>query len=110
MILLSILIPSIPERMDQLKTVVSVYQEQIDRKGMAEHVEIVSLIDNKKISIGEKRNNLISLSRGKYWVMSDDDDSLTEHYFAFIASAMFTEADVITYLQSARINEDRSTV
>lgn len=108
--MLSILIPGIPERIDQIKWLTSLYQAYIDKYSLTDAVQILSIIDNKKVSIGAKRNNLVSLSDGKYWVMSDDDDVLSETYFSLIWDAMVQGPDVITYLQSARINNDRSTV
>lgn len=110
MIMLSILIPSIPERMGQLRQTIERYQSYIDKYANTEFVQIVSVVDNKKVSIGEKRNALVKLAAGDYWVMSDDDDSLTESYFFHLSGMMISGCDVITYLQSARINEDKSTV
>lgn len=110
MIALSILIPGIPERMDQLKTTIQKYEACIDRYNLGELVQIVSFIDNKKITIGEKRNTLVSLAAGRYWVMSDDDDELTDRYFEVIMREIWHEPDVITYLQSARINHQKTTV
>ncbi len=37
--------------------------------------------DNVNISIGEKRNLLLDVAKGKYIAFIDDDDSITEHYF-----------------------------
>jgi glycosyltransferase involved in cell wall biosynthesis len=110
MILLSILIPSIPERIDQLKAVIEKYQSYIDKYDLNNGVQIISFIDNKKITIGEKRNMLVSMAAGKYWVMSDEDDQLTEMYFQYFKCLLGKDVDVITYLQSAQINDDKSTV
>jgi hypothetical protein len=106
--MLSILIPSIPERLSQLADVINRYQIMIHDYGL--NAEILSLVDNKRRSIGQKRNDLMDLAEGEYWVMSDEDDQLTETYFRFITEAINTKADVITYLQSARINNDKATV
>jgi hypothetical protein len=110
MIALSILIPGIPERMEQLKTTIQKYEACIERYNLNELIQIVSFIDNKKITIGEKRNILVSLAAGRYWVMSDDDDELTDRFFEVIMREIWHEPDVITYLQSARINHQKTTV
>lgn len=108
--MISILIPSIPQRLDRLKELIQKYEAYISRYQV--DAEIISLIDTKRMSVGEKRNALVDLAKGQYWVMSDDDDELTESYFGLIYKARYSgpDPDVITYLQSARINEDRSTV
>lgn len=103
---LSILIPSIPERLDQLKSVISFYESMIEKYNLTGQVELLSLCDNKKRSIGQKRTDLISLAKGEYVVMSDEDDRLTRRYFEKISAAMDTNSDVITYFQFARINDD----
>lgn len=105
--ILSILIPSIPERLDSLRAIISTYESYIGRYGLTGLVEIVCLCDNKKRSIGRKRTDLISLANGKYLVMTDDDaDRLTRRYFEKISAAIESDADVITYYQFARINND----
>lgn len=106
--MLSILIPSIPERIDKLKQVIALYESYIQKYDL--NVQIVSFIDNKKITIGEKRNALVSLAQGMYFVMSDEDDQLTEKYFELIRGYIDQLPDVITYQQSARINDQKTIV
>jgi glycosyltransferase involved in cell wall biosynthesis len=110
MILLSILIPSIPERLPILHALINRYQDYIEKYNLTEWVEIVSIIDNKKRSIGQKRSDLIALAQGKYFVITDDDDELLGSYFRFIHEAIDQDKDVITYKQWAVINDDSSTV
>lgn len=108
--MISILIPSIPQRLDKLSHVINEYERCISKYQL--DAEIISLVDNKRMTIGEKRNNLVSLAKGQFWVMSDEDDFLTDAYFSEMKTAIMFghNPDVFTYLQSARINEDRSTV
>ncbi|HHT7236965.1 MULTISPECIES: hypothetical protein [Bacillus] len=54
-IALSILIPSVPERMTHLKRMIDTLYEQAYNKP----VEILVMLENKKRSTGEKRNILI---------------------------------------------------
>lgn len=102
---LSILIPSIPERLDQLKAVIAFYESMIEKHNLTGQVELLSFCDNKKRSIGQKRTDLISLAKGEYVVMSDEDDRLTRKYFERIAEAIESKCDVIVYYQFARIND-----
>jgi hypothetical protein len=108
--MLSILIPSIPERLDKLKELIAIYEGYIVIYGLKGQVEILALVDNKERSIGAKCNDLIAIAQGDYIVRSDDDDRLTQVYFRRIKEACDKGVDVITYIQDARINEDRTTV
>lgn len=103
---LSILIPSIPQRLDQLKATLAFYESMIEKYNLGGEVELISICDNKTRSIGRKRSDLIAMAQGEYVVISDDDDRLTQKYFEKISAAMDTNADVITYFQFARINDD----
>jgi hypothetical protein len=60
-IVLSILIPSIPERMGMLNKLL----EHLNLLFNKEWVEILVLMDNKSMSIGEKRIRLLSIAKGK---------------------------------------------
>lgn len=102
---LSILIPSIPQRLDQLKATLAFYESMITRYNLNGEVELLSICDNKMRSIGRKRSDLIAMSQGDYVVISDDDDRLTRKYFERIKEAMESWSDVIVYYQFARIND-----
>lgn len=108
--MLSILVPSIPERLDKLKELIAIYEGYILIYGLKGQVEILALVDNKERTIGAKCNDLIAMAKGHYIVRSDDDDRLTQVYFRRIKEACDKGVDVITYLQNARINEDHTTV
>jgi len=88
---LSILIPSIPERIDKLQLLLVKMQIQIQGNP---HIEVISLIDNKKISIGEKRDALVQLANGKYLAFVDDDDDISSEYMNEIYTAIITNEDV----------------
>lgn len=104
--LLSILIPSIPERLDSLKEKFAFYESMITKYNLTGEVELLSLCDNKKRSIGQKRTDLFALAKGRYVVMTDDDaDKLTRKYFERIKEAIESDQDVIVYYQFARIND-----
>ena len=67
-------------------------------------VEVISLKDNKEISIGQKRNNLYSMAKGLYTVQIDDDDSVPMDYVQKIMSAIEFDCDCIGYIESCVIN------
>lgn len=79
-ILLSILIPTVHGRIDQFEKLEHFIKEQIHEYDLADKVEIISLADNKEMTIGEKRNKLYRKANGLYSWQIDDDDWL--HYQA----------------------------
>jgi glycosyltransferase involved in cell wall biosynthesis len=98
-IVLSILIPSIPERMGMLNKLL----EHLNLLFNKEWVEILVLMDNKSMSIGEKRNRLLSIAKGKYIAFCDDDDDI-EIAYGMIGEGIESGADVITFKQRATID------
>lgn len=89
--LLSILICSIPSR---FQTVMELYAE-INALVEDRDIEILILSDNKKRSIGAKREAIKNISNGKYFLYVDDDDSL--YSVKEIYEACKNDVDVITY-------------
>lgn len=71
-----------------------------DRK----QVEIVALIDNRSMTVGEKRNRLTTASKGDYISFVDDDDRVSDDYIGQLLKATATGADVITFLVSVSLN------
>ena len=51
-------------------------------------MEIIGLFDNKKRSVGEKRQDLLNLAKGQYLVFIDDDDRISDDYISSIIQAM----------------------
>lgn len=100
---LSILIPSIPERLNKTADLVAKLESQIlDRK----EVEILCLIDNMNMTIGEKRQHLFELAQGKYFAFVDDDDDISPLYVSEILKATDEGKDVITFRQMSFINDE----
>jgi hypothetical protein len=103
--LLSILIPSIPSRIDDAKKI-------IDRLTafFPEDVEILMLLDNKKMSIGMKRELLKNMSKGKYFMFVDDDDNIInlDVFWREFQKGAERDVDVITFKQQCR-NSDGSS-
>lgn len=75
-LLLSVLVPSVPERLDKLTGLL----RELERQSAGKPVEIVVMLDNRKRTIGAKRNRLIDLAQGRFVAFVDDDDRLMPHY------------------------------
>lgn len=97
---LSILIPSIPSRFDKG---VRSYANILALCQGKEDIEVLMLTDNKKRTIGEKREALKNLSQGKYFMFVDDDDTLLS--VQEIYKATEKDVDVITFKQRAFNND-----
>ena len=86
----SILMLSIPERIESMTAAVKHLQEQANAVGQGKAVEILVLLDNRSKSISEKRNDLLQIARGKYIAFLDDDDAVSKEYMAKIITAIDT--------------------
>jgi hypothetical protein len=104
--ILSILTPTIPGRERQLQSLQWRIEEQIG--GQA--VEHLILSDNRKRSIGAKRQALLDIARGQYIAFVDDDDDIADSYVEELLKATVSGADVITFLQGATYNGQQSVV
>lgn len=105
--MLSILIPSIPSRVDRLRILQNELDSQvktiytIDNYSSLGDIEI--LIDDSKtfldggLSIGKKRESLVQRANGKYVVFLDDDDSISPNYIEALLRLCNTDVDVCTF-------------
>jgi glycosyltransferase involved in cell wall biosynthesis len=94
---LSILIPTLPQRLGDYFNIVNNIKTQIDTFGLQDNVQILSLLDSKEMSVGKKRNALIQMSCGKYVNFIDDDDRVSSDYVKKIYDATLSGADVVTF-------------
>jgi glycosyltransferase involved in cell wall biosynthesis len=93
-IMLSILIPTMPERQnDFLDRIVSILEPQIEGKP----VELLILSDNRTRSIGSKRNVMIDIAQGEYICFVDDDDVVSDDYVDSILDKITENSDVIVF-------------
>jgi hypothetical protein len=99
---LSILIPSVPSRFEKAQHLFN----ELSAICQGMDIEILMLTDNKKRTIGEKREALKNISQGKYFMFVDDDDSLKN--ISSIYSATENDVDVITFRQQS-FNSDGSS-
>lgn len=105
-ILLTIGIPSITSRTRMgLEPLLARLTSQV---GDSKEVEIISLMDNKSMSVGRKRQALFQLARGRYVCQIDDDDGVEDDFVKTILSAIReTENDppeVISFEQRCDID------
>lgn len=92
--LLSILILSCPSRRKiHLQTILDKVEGQIDLYPKAE-VEVLVFYDNKKRSVGEKRNNMIQMANGKYVTFLDDDDDVADNYISVMCDTLLENPDI----------------
>ena len=89
-ILLTVCIPSLPERMASLAELVAVLRGQD-----CPELEVLVLMDNRRRHLGEKRNAMIRMARGKFIANVDDDDLVTGDYFAKLRDALREDVDVV---------------
>ena len=111
---LSVLVCGIPERLprdrrfkDEPTCVLNDLIDQSDDKP----VEVLYLLDNLKMSVGRKRNILLSIAQGEYVAYCDDDDEVAPDYVATLLDAIGRNhgVDVIVFGQDC-IRGDRGGV
>lgn len=112
---LSILILSIPSRIESLSAAMKHLQEQADATGQGSAVEILAFLDNRSQTISEKRNVLLAAARGEYLAFLDDDDAISKDYMSKILEAidMYRDrggVDCISFNQWCSIDGEPMTV
>jgi glycosyltransferase involved in cell wall biosynthesis len=115
--LLSILTPTIPSRLfdgsemlDKMTSEVYELCYKITNQIGELPVEHLLLCDNRKRSIGAKRQALLDIAKGDYIAFCDDDDDIADDYVASLLEGIKSGADVITFKQRAIYNGLESEV
>lgn len=92
---LSILICSvdIDERQINLKKIINELNNQISKNYAENIVEVIIEKDDGTMSVGEKRNLLISKANGEYVCFIDDDDFISKNYLNLILQRL--EKDIL---------------
>ena len=80
--LFSVLIPSVPSRIAKMQALFAKLQAQIGDLP----VEVLCLLDNKKRTVGMKRDALVRTAKGIYLAFVDDDDDVADDYIAKIVA------------------------
>lgn len=104
----SILIAAIPDRYHSVQPLLRSLLEEQSVARMAD-VELLYLMDNRRRSVGEKRNDMLLMARGEYVSFIDDDDLVSADYvqkiYRQIVSARKADPpiDVICFPQRATL-------
>lgn len=107
---LSVLIPSIPERNGAAMILYHKLQSYVNDCCNAD-VEILLFMDNKKRTIGEKRDQLVQAAKGEYLSFVDDDEDIFPEYIKEITSAIHSgNYDLIMYNSRASLGQNEFTV
>jgi hypothetical protein len=73
---------------------------ELCRQADGKPVEVLGLLDNKRRTLGAKRNALVSMARGDYVAFVGDDDSVTNDYVDALLDGITKGADVVTFWMS----------
>jgi glycosyltransferase involved in cell wall biosynthesis len=101
--LLTIAIPTLTRRKLIFDELYNEFIKQINEYG--NKIEIVSICDDGEITIGQKRNNLNEMAKGKYVVQWDDDDWIHPNGIDMIMEGIKSDVDVISYNHYTDIKE-----
>jgi len=88
--LLSILICTVPQRKEFLRRLCESLHTQLAGSKYKDFVEIIVAEDDFKITVGEKRNYLLSAAIGKYICFIDDDDTISDNYIGALLPILET--------------------
>jgi len=95
-LLLTILVPTVPSRINYFYP--RIMKQLMDQTKNYNDVEVISFFDNKKRTIGKKRDEMLKLAQGKYVTFVDDDDRVSEDYVDEIMNAITNnDVDCIVY-------------
>jgi hypothetical protein len=105
--LLTIMIPTTPERRMEFDKLEFELWKQIERDGLQNDINIISDSRGKDIIIGAKRNDLYNHpDAGEYSVQWDDDDWIYHDGLKLIIEALEARPDCVTYMEHCFINHE----
>lgn len=93
--ILSILIPTLPDRKHFLNDVLKNITEQLNVLLAWDKVEVLTDPRDRSFTTGRKRNDLLEQAKGKYVWFVDDDDYIYDYAIDEILKAALKEPDVI---------------
>jgi len=106
---LSILVATVPSRLETFfPRLIKQLQDQVNNRP---DVEIIGLYDNKRRTVGQKRNALLNLATGEYLTFIDDDDRVADDYVKSITDTLYANptADVVVFDCITTINGGQKT-
>jgi hypothetical protein len=112
--ILTIMIPTTADRDEMFKTLMDEINRQLAVlhliDGYDAYIEVISLRDNKEISVGLKRQKLLEMANGTWVVGIDSDDFIDPHYIQEIVGALKynPDTDHVGFLEKCTINGEKS--
>lgn len=100
---LSVLILNVPSRFHKATAIYNKILSQIAGEAVG-NVEVLMLTDNKTRSVGDKRNDLVTMARGEYLAFHDDDDDVADDYIPQLLEGTKSNADVIVFNEEATMD------
>lgn len=97
--LLSILIPTVVGREAHLDRLLNEIAKQATALSLNGEVKAIFLKDDKSVTIGAKRQQLYSMSEGKYSTQIDDDDMIAPDYLKKVLKAIESHPDCVCYFE-----------
>jgi len=99
--LLSILIPTTPDRLDLHHRLITEIDRQMKEFNLEDQVETLSFqtalassdSSNIELTTGYKRNKLVEKCTGKYYAFIDSDDMPSENYLSLIMPGIYKDVD-----------------
>jgi glycosyltransferase involved in cell wall biosynthesis len=90
-----------------MKPLFDMLSEQVEELDDPNDVELLVFLDNKRRSIGYKRDALVQIARGDYLAFADDDDVVSPYYIKHAMKAIkeAPDVDVITFKERVIINK-----
>lgn len=113
MIILSILIPTIPERVDRFTSLFNELHRQLEYMqtfhSSLGRIEILVEHSKKYLdggpSIGEKREELVRRAEGKYLCFCDDDETVSPNYLETLVRACQLDVDIVTFRSMVKLKD-----
>lgn len=104
---LSILVPSVAERRNTfLPKSLDMLYGQLEALPLEDQkqVEIIYLIDNKTMMLGDKRNLMVDMAKGQYIAFVDCDDRISSDYISSLLEGIKSGADAVVFLAEVSLN------
>ena len=99
---LSILVCTVPSRLTHFLPAII---QELDRQAAPfPDVEVCYFGDNKRRTVGAKRNAMLLLAQGDYVVFIDDDDKIAPNYVEKIYGAISQRPDVVCFGMTCSLN------
>jgi glycosyltransferase involved in cell wall biosynthesis len=94
----SILICTLDERENTFNLLHTNLLQQIASAGLNDKIEVLFFKDNRKHTVGYKRNELVKRSNGKYISFIDDDDLVDPYYVKTLYEKLLKDPDCVSLI------------